>query len=217
MRAGVVGAIVYLLLPGHPLGWLTGVPLRPLSLASAVLVGLLAFAFWPPAARGEPGRAHAMRPYIRAFGLLLGALIVVKLILAWLAPDYGLPGWYFANSRFQGAPERSSEFRAELATRRDRTIHFGGDEFPVHFLNDSQRFNFYGPEAERHRNLPFSVRWQGTLYVQREASYRFWLTASGPGSLSLDGNQVAPVEAEGRHTATVVFPVSEGWSTVQIK
>ena len=40
-----LAALTYVLAPGHPLAWLTGIPLRPLSLASAVLVGVSLFAF----------------------------------------------------------------------------------------------------------------------------------------------------------------------------
>ena len=198
-----LAALAYVLAPGHPLAWLTGIPLRPLSLASAVLVCVSVFAFWPLASR-LPTRALVV------FTVLFAAFTTVKVTLALVAPQYGLPGWYYANGRFQGAHERSSEFPRETATRRDRELDFGGDEFPVYFLNDSQRFNFFGAEAERRRNLPFSVRWQGTLYVPSDGQYRFWLTASGPSNLALDGQQVAAVDAEGRGTTSVVVPLTEG-------
>ncbi|MBA2447724.1 MAG: hypothetical protein H0V51_06830, partial [Chloroflexi bacterium] len=232
MRLASVAALAYLLAPGHPLGWLTGIPLGPLSLACVVIVGVLVFAFWPSREGGasrlmgasveEAGllgralacleRAHAARPYVVA----LGAMIVAKVLLGLLAPAHGLPGWYYANGRFQGAPERSTEFPREAATRRDRELDFGGDEFPVYFLNDSQRFNFFGAEADRRRNLPFSVRWQGTLYVPTEASYRFWLTASGPGTLGVDGRQIAAVDADGSQTTAVEAQLGPGSHQLQV-
>ena len=232
MRLAAAAALAYLLAPGHPLGWLTGIPLRPLSLACVVIVGVLVFAFWPspdaapsPAPReplgkvGLVGRALAGlgsgrigRPYV----LALGAMVIAKALLSLSAPAHGLPGWYYANGRFQGAPERSTEFPREAATRRDRELDFGGDEFPVYFLNDSQRFNFFGVDAERRRSLPFSVRWQGTLYVPIDGSYRFWLTASGPGTLAVDGRQIAAVDAEGSQTTAVEAQLGRGSHQLQV-
>ena len=197
------GALAYLLLPGHPLTWLAGLPLRPLALASAVLLLVALFAFWP----GGDGRAARL---VGRLASLLPVLVMAKLALAWVAPTYGLPAWYYANSRSQGAPERSSDFLREAATRRDRELELGGDEFPLHFLNDVQRFNFYGAEAERRRNLPFSVRWQGSLYAPSDGEYRLWLTASGPATLAIDGKQVADVDADGRETRAVGMPLARG-------
>jgi hypothetical protein len=137
-------------------------------------------------------------------------LVVLKGTVGMLALTSGLPGWYFDNSRFQGDPEQSTEFRGEPWTRRERELAFGGDEFPVYFLNDVQRFNFFGPEAERRRTLPFSVRWDGSLYVPAAGSYTLWLTASGPGVLRVDGKQVAAVDADGRDTAEVHLDLARG-------
>ena len=88
-------------------------------------------------------------------------LVLAKAIVGWQALPSGLPGWYFDNSRFQGDFERSTDFLGEPWTRREREIDFGGDEFPTYFMNDVLRFNFFGAEAERRKNLPFSARWEG--------------------------------------------------------
>jgi len=219
MRLVAAAALVYLLVPGHPLAWLTGVPLGPLSLSCVVLVTLLVFAFWPTPPRAIPplpGLGEGARGRGLLALALLATLIAAKLTLSWLAPAYGLPGWYYANGRFQGPPERSTAFRGPLATRRDQAIRFGADEFPVYFLNDSQRFNFFGPEAERRRNLPFSIRWQGFLYVPSDDDYSFWLTASGPATLALDGEQIAAVDAEGRDSAGATLPLRAGSHAVEI-
>ncbi|HYU17858.1 MAG TPA: glycosyltransferase family 39 protein [Chloroflexota bacterium] len=219
MRLVAAAALVYLLVPGHPLAWLTGVPLGPLSLSCVVLVSLLVFAFWPTPPRAIPplpGLGEGARGRGLLALALLATLIAAKLTLSWLAPAYGLPGWYYANGRFQGPPERSTAFRGPLATRRDQAIRFGADEFPVYFLNDSQRFNFFGPEAERRRNLPFSIRWQGFLYVPSDDDYSFWLTASGPATLALDGEQIAAVDAEGRDSAGATLPLRAGSHAVEI-
>ncbi len=206
----VAAALAYLLAPGHELGWLTGVPLRPLSLAAVIVLGVVVFACWPEAGSGRTGRAPVL-----VFALV--GLVLLKLGLTQLGLNYGLPGWYYANGRFEGTPERSSDFRSEAATRRDRELHFGGDEFPVHFLNDYLRFNFYGAEAERRRNIPFSVRWQGALYVPRDGTYRLWLTASGPGTLALDGKPIASVDADGRDTRAATLELARGSHEIQVR
>ncbi|MCC6177258.1 MAG: glycosyltransferase family 39 protein [Chloroflexi bacterium] len=210
MRGGVaaVGVIapLYLLVPGHPLSWLDGVPLRPLALAVLLGGGTLLVALAPAGGRLRFGRSLV--------GLLV-ILTVLKVALGMAAPSYGLPGWYYANTRFQGSPERSTEFRGESWTRREREVTYGGDEFPVYFLNDYLRFNFYGEESERRKSLPFSVRWDGTLYVPSDGSYRLWLTASGPGRLSVDGKQIALVDADGRDTKEVVLSLRRGSHVLQ--
>jgi hypothetical protein len=121
-----------------------------------------------------------------------------------------LPGWYFDNSRFQGDFERSTDFLGEPWTRREREVNYGGDEFPTYFMNDVQRFDFYGAEAERRRNIPFSARWEGSLYAPHDGTYQVWLTASGPADLRLDGKRVASVDADGRDTAAISVTLSQG-------
>lgn len=145
------------------------------------------------------------------------ALTLAKGVFGWMALPSGLPGWYFDNSRFQGDYERSTDYLGEPWTRREREVFFGGDEFPAYFLNDVQRFNFYGPEAERRKNLPFSVRWEGSLYVPQDGSYQFWLTASGPGALRLDGRQVASVDSDGRETVSTTLNLTQGSHPIRVQ
>lgn len=210
MRLSVALAIVYLLAPGHPLSLLPGVPLNPLGLSAVIGIGLVCFGFWP---RNPDARA---RRTVSIVTVTFGALIFAKIALWVATPSYGLPAWYFASGRFQGEPERSSQYPRAPFTRLDAELHFGGDELPVFFLNDVQRFNFFGAEGERRRNLPFSVRWQGALYAPRDDVFRFWLTASGPATLSLDGRQIAEVDADGRDTRLVEVPLSEGSHEVRV-
>jgi hypothetical protein len=242
----LAGTIAYLLVDGHPESWLAGLPWRPASLMIAVLGGIALWVVWPRravdrqpppqpapndpgAARREPGERelgtrlrlpHAGRGALGRGGRLLAAAILLlavgKAVVGWMATPSGLPGWYFDNSRFQGEFERSTDFRGEPWTRREREVYFGGDEFPAYFLNDVQRFNFYGPEAERRRNLPFSVRWEGALYVPADGAYQFWLTASGPGALRIDGKQVASVDADGRETARASLDLARGSHPIRV-
>ena len=202
-------AVTYLLVPGHQRSWLPGLPLGPLALAALVVLGIALFGCWPAPDSRSTRLARAALP-------LLAALTALKLLLGLLGPDYGLDAWYYANSRFQGPHERSTDFPGLAATRRDRALDFGGDEFPLYFFNDVQRFNFFGDEADRRRSLPFSVRWRGTLYVPRDGEYRFWLSASGPATLTIDGRQLAAVDAEGRETASVAVTLPAGSREVRV-
>ncbi|MFN8632484.1 MAG: glycosyltransferase family 39 protein [Chloroflexota bacterium] len=141
---------------------------------------------------------------------------MAKGVVGWLALPAGLPGWYYDNSRFQGDFERSTDYLGEPWTRREREVYFGGDEFPTYFMNDVQRYNFYGAEVEKRRNIPFSVRWEGTLYAPADGAYQLWLTASGPGVLRLDGKQIAAVDAEGRETAAATVQLTQGSHPIRI-
>ena len=210
----VGGVLGYLLVDGHPESWLSGLPWRPPSLMIAVLGGIAMWMLWPRSGRGVGAILPRVWPVL---AITICALVLVKALLGWLALPSGLPGWYFDNSRFQGDHERSTDFLGEPWTRREREIFFGGDEFPAYFLNDVQRFNFYGPEAERRRNLPFSARWEGTLYVPSDGAYQFWLTASGPGALRIDGQQVASVDADGRETVSATLELTRGSHPIRVQ
>ena len=210
----VGGVLGYLLVDGHPESWLSGLPWRPPSLMIAVLGGIAMWMLWPRSGRAVGAILPRVWPVL---AIAVCALVLAKALLGWLALPSGLPGWYFDNSRFQGDHERSTDFLGEPWTRREREIFFGGDEFPAYFLNDVQRFNFYGPETERRRNLPFSARWEGTLYVPSDGDYQFWLTASGPGALRIDGKQVASVDADGRETVSATLELTRGSHPIRVQ
>ncbi len=214
----VAGCFGYLLLDGHPESWLNGLPWRPLSLGVAVLGGILMWVAWP---RSDPdadatGSGRLGRRVLAALAIGVCLLAGLKGVVGAQSLQSGLPGWYFDNSRFQGDMERSSDFLGGPWTRREREVFFGGDEFPNYFFNDVQRFNFYGEEAERRKNLPFSVRWDGHLYVPADGTYQLWLTASGPAALRLDGKQIASVDADGRETRGVSLPLTAGSHAIRI-
>ena len=233
----VAGWIGYLLVDGHPESWLSGLPWRPASLLLAVLAGVVLWVLFPRGvpsptpigvgARPDPVVASLAAPAAGAPALLaariwraltvgIWVLVLVKVAVGSLALPSGLPGWYFDNSRFQGDYERSTDFLGEPWTRRERELFFGGDEFPAYFLNDVRRFNFYAPEAERRRNLPFSARWEGILYVPQDGTYQLWLTASGPGAVRIDGRQVAAVDADGRETVSSSLNLTRGSHPIRV-
>jgi len=200
-------ALGYLLAPGHPHGWLPGLPWRPSALATALAIGIALFALWPSTERGTRAIVQRLAWVIPA---VLLALTLAKLTTGALGLPHGLPAAYYDNSRFSGAVEPSTDFPGAPWTRLDSELDFGGDEFPTFFLNDVVRFNFTGAEAERRKNLPFAVRWQGTLYAPQAITYRFWLSASGPATLTVNGKQLAKVDADGRETAQSAAELTEG-------
>ena len=219
MLAGVaVAAVAYLVLPGHPLGWLSGLPWGPVSLAVGLAIGVAVFGLWPvgPAQPVHPAPPAAGR---RVAWAILGTLVVLggaKAVVGALALPHGLPAWYYANSRFAGEHEGSTDYPNAPWTRQDAVLDFGGDEFPVYFLNDVQRFNFFGPEAERRKNLPFAVRWQGTLYAPEAGTYPMWLTASGPAALAVNGKGIASVDEDRRATAATAAELRQGANEIRV-
>lgn len=220
----LVAALVYLLADGHPESWLAGLPWRPFSLAVAVIGGIVAWTFWPQATSRSSPYEHSLavrRPTLagRAFvaaAVLILVLAAAKAVVGSQALQVGLPGLYYDNSRFQGDIERSTDYLGEPWTRRERELFFGGDEFPTFFMNDVQRFNFFGEEGEKRKNIAFSVRWEGFLYAPTEGSYQLWLTASGPAALRVDGKQVASVDSDGRETAEVSLPLTAGSHAIRV-
>jgi hypothetical protein len=135
---GVV--LLAIALPGHPLAYLSGVPLSVPSLCLVLLV-----AGWALALGGRPPRTGALTA---AFLVVAG----LKLATNWLAPGYGLVGEYRTDDR-------------PGTIQVDRTLELRGDEFPVHFFNDIRRFNYYTPTEPKRDLLPFTVVWTGQLVV----------------------------------------------------
>ena len=182
--APVAAALIYLALPGHPLGWLSGLPLRPLGLAALVALALVLFAASPLA------RISRALPLFWLFT----ALATFKLAIAVAAPPYGLEASYYVKSEGSAVPERSTEFPTLAATRLDRELSFEADRFPLYFFNDNVRFNFYREDEPDRASLPFSAHWSGLLEIPAEGEYRFWLTVLGSARLSLP--DVAPLSVQ---------------------
>src|SRR5437763_6470325 len=191
-RCALLSLALSLILPGHPLSFVGGPPWGPAGLGCAVLLGVGLYALWPPAGGGWLTRAGLA-------GLVLAGL---KLLLALQAPRYGLEASYYANDRFAGVPETSTVAPGRPYTRIDPRLDFGADGFALFFFNDSERFNSNGPDRlERGRSLPWSVRWSGYLNASAHRTPIISLSASGPGDLTLDGQPLLKVDADGRATA----------------
>jgi hypothetical protein len=189
-------ALLFPLLPGHPLAPLSGPPVDALSLAVLGLVAVLFFG-WTP---------HRRVPSDR---YLLGALAVLclaKLGTHAASLDYGLRADYFT-----GAPdgtistvrERSLDQPRLDATRLDRALGFDFRNIPVYFWNDL-RFNFYGAEARKRSGLPLHVEWRGYLFAPEPGRYTFRLRSEGPAVLTIGAARLS-LDALGEQSTGVIL------------
>jgi hypothetical protein len=200
--------LVFLLVPGHALSFVGGLPWGPLALGCAVVLCVGLFAAWPlPSRRG-----------LGAIVSVALALALLKAFLALTAPRYGMEASYYTNDRFNGSAERSTVTPGAPYTRIDTLLDFGNDEFPLYFFNNSERFNSNAPDRlERRRTLPWSARWVGYLNVPQDVTVALWLTASGPAELTLDRQPLMRVDAEGRATAQTQVEVAAGSHAVEVR
>src|SRR3954452_239403 len=96
----LLGALIFPLLPGHPLTPLPGLPLGGPSLTAFAVVAILFFGWTPH----QPARSDRY---------LLGALValcLIKLGTQAASPDYGLRGNYYTRApdgTISAQPERS--------------------------------------------------------------------------------------------------------------
>ena len=204
-----LAAVLYLVLPGHPLSALPGRPLTPLGLSVLVLVVLLLFAVWPV----------SLTSGARRVGVVFSALCVARVALALLSPDYGLEASYFADARTDRSPERSTESPRHSATRVDLSLDFEGSRFPVYFFNDNQRFNYYKPDEPQRDTLPFAVRWRGWLQgPDRSKQVRIWLTAIGSAVVTIGGQpDVRTVSPQRAETVSGLLDLEPGWQPIEVE
>lgn len=148
MRVLFFAAALYLIAPGHPDVPLAGLPLG--QTGAALLILLIATLWWTRDVVSAP-RAALNRAIV--------AVLFVKVVLALVAPQSGWLANYYANDRFAPPVEVSLDYRSLDATRIDRQLSFGEDQFPVHFFNNVG-FNF---GVKREVTEPFSVQWRGHL------------------------------------------------------
>jgi hypothetical protein len=171
-----------------------GGPSRFLGLADVLALAVLVFVFFVLPTVTMPPRLKWR------YGLALVILLAIKVGLGLAWQPEGLKARYYANADWAGSPEKSWAFRdvSNTATRRDRQIHFGPKgfslfepTFPLYFMNDSRRFNWYGPEKAKRRNPAFSAVWTGRLWVTDNDPGRGILIAADAGTITLNGRIVA--------------------------
>jgi 4-amino-4-deoxy-L-arabinose transferase-like glycosyltransferase len=179
----------YVLVPGHPLALLRGVPLDVLGLALGGGLAIVLYGFGLPRPSRLAGR----------WALVVILLIGAKLVLWWVAPSYGLAASYYSRPRIGGVAERSIEHRKAAYTRIEEQP--GRDGFALFFFNDVERFNFYEESQPDRRALPFAVRWEGFLEIPVDGVYPFELAATGAAVLAIDGQPLLTVAADGAEQA----------------
>jgi hypothetical protein len=174
--AAAIAALVagYLIAPGHPSVWFSGLPLDGPGLAALVVVGIVLALLRPRV---------IVRPRMFPLAAAAAALIVVKAAIALATPVGGWKAEYFANTALQPPTRQSTDFPGYDGTRIDRELAFRDDTFPVYFFNE----NTFNRGIRREVSEPFSVRWTG--YVPAGTTGRITLAARGGATLAIDGVQ----------------------------
>lgn len=147
--------------------------LTPLTVAMALAIVFL-FAILPVHAPGE--RTRSMAPVI------LLALAVLKTVAMIGYQPPGLLASYYSNPDFVPPHETSWRYRglASQATRIDPGLDFSPNGFsltdpgfPLHFVNDWNRFNWRETPEDDHRrkHFRFSAIWSGTLSIPESITH----------------------------------------------
>ena len=203
----VAACLAYLLAPGHPLGFLGGLPLGWESLA---LVGVLLCSWF---GLGVPRSTRR----VGILAWLVIAATVLKGLLTWQAPAYGLAASYFSDDRLAGTPERSTELGGTAAASFTRVEPGAGPDVNLHFFNDVERFNYYDGDGPDRNALPFAVRWEGWLHVPADGDYPLALTASGDAAVFLDERALLTVTGRGgQRLDRVTLPLAAGAHPIRV-
>jgi len=193
----------YTLVPIAGWGVLDGAPLGPIEAVTL-------FAIW---------WTWACSPTFKG-GWVLAACLVLKIAAAAVLLPHGFSASYFANSDFAPPLERSLDYRGRDVTRVDQQLSFGrqgSPDLPMYFLNDI-RFNFYQRGQPHRARLPYSVVWDGYIWVEegeRERSFYLKGTAAGA-SLEIDGAPVVTL-APGAGTAWAGALYAKGWRHLVVR
>lgn len=193
----------YTLVPIAGWGLLDGVPLGAVE-------AVVLFAIWWTWASARTVKA----------GWLFAACLVLKVVASAVLLPHGFSASYFANSDFTPPIERSTSHRDARVTRIDHRLSFGrpgAPDLPMHFFNDI-RFNFYQRGQPHRARLPYSVVWDGYVWVEegeRERTFYLKATAAG-GSIELDGAPIVTLApGDGAASATVLY--AKGWRHLVVR
>ena len=196
-RAWVAAASLaaLLLVPGYRTGVFHGVPHGAGGTVLFTIAIAAAFVF---------RRATISARFARAWTAAVVFLAVAHMALVILAPR---PGWLSAqyrSDRFEGRPERSTEFSIPEATRVDREIHFADDFLPVYFLNEAS----FNRGIRREVTLPYSIRWTGHVQAAQLERRSVTLTVRGSATLEVDGEtKLRASSAHAGARASAVGPI----------
>lgn len=198
-HASLLAWIAYFIVPNDGGGWVHGLPLGPLE--AVALLSLTWLALFSEAPR---------RGWIPA-----AILIVAGLAGAAIPGTGGFRAKYFANAAATGPHERSTEFRDRSYTRIDARLDFapGGPEFPLAFINDISRFNFYSPGQPRRRQLEFAASWTGQSWTKAGDATLYLEAPGASAQLFVDGTAVASL-TPAMGAIEVRVPLTEGWHRI---
>src|SRR3954447_17434300 len=176
-----LAAIVYCI-PANRLAVLPGAPLG--ILGGAILIALVALAI-------TVERRVNRGPFWVA---ALAVLALMRWSSGSLSPELGWSAAYVASDDPARPIERSTEYLQLNRTRIDPVLDFDAARFPVHFVNDIRRFNFYRPTDIARDTMPFSVTWSGVLVDRPARATSIQLVTNGPADVQIDGQ--APLRFE---------------------
>ena len=190
--------IAYFAVPTDAGGLIDGIPLGPLETVALLALTWLAW-------KDEVPR-----------GWVVAALVIVSAAGAALIPGAsGFRARYFANATATGPHERSTEYRNQAFTRIDARLDFapGGPEFPLAFVNDISRFNFYVPGQPRRRQLEFAVSWSGQWWTDASEATLYLEAPESTAQLFVDGTAVASTTPTAG-AVEVTLPLTPGWHRI---
>ena len=215
MRSSLAAVLwtAFVLLPVDGWGMFDGVPLGVLDVIALATVWFV----WAVAPSETGQRAKRLLGRVEWVAVLL----VLKIAAAPLLLEHGFSAAYFANDTFTPPIERSTEYRGRDATRVDRRLSFGPSQpadLPLFFFDDF-RFNFYQRGEPRRGELPFSVVWDGYVWVEEgEREHSFQLFGSAvQASLEIDGAPIVTLTPGGGGAAEAIVLYPKGWRHLVVR
>lgn len=170
-----------------------------------------------------PRAAQPSQPDYRPLcGLLV--LLLLKSLLFWLSPPQGLAATFYPNPHWQGTPESVwnlnpidepiSHFVSSM-NYVDNGFSIREQTFPLHFVNDSRRFNWYGDEVQylRRKQFLFSAKWKGFLNVDT-AQKGLVLSVKGGHALVKVGPD--PLRSRVADSERKILPLDQGIHPIEI-
>jgi hypothetical protein len=194
--------IAYFTVPNEAGGLAHGIPLGPISAAAVLVIGWLAL----------------------AGTRLPGAGVVAALLIITFGAGQAIPGEggfrarYFASASASGAHERSIEYPDAAFTRVDATLAFdqNATQFPLPFINDNSRFNFYKVGEPNRRLMDFAVRWSGLWWVEGGQPAIYVHAPDATAQLSIDGELKIEMTPEAGSPVVIDVPLTAGWHRLDI-
>ena len=155
---------------------------------------------------------------------LPGSAVVAALLVGTFAAGVAIPGEggfrarYFASASPSGAHERSIEYPDDAFTRIDTSLAFEqtSRQFPLPFINDNSRFNFYKAGEPDRRLLDFSVRWSGLWWVEGGQQSIYLHAPRAHAQLAIDGESRIEMDPDDGSPFVIDQQLTAGWHRLDI-